>query len=113
MEKYPHAEQIEAMLARLLPRVEKEVAPWGNFAPVSEEFVNTDKSTQHLAGKFRLKVYKMPDKDVPDPAKRFLQAEVVEPEGCYMANLLVGSGDKEDIIRIIQSPEFRLKLYEL
>ena len=73
---------------------------------------HNDESTKHIAGRFRLKVYKMPADIVPDPEKRYIEASVFDSVGCYKTEMLVGSGNKEEIITIMKTEKFRMKLYD-
>lgn len=101
---------VDYLIEKLLPRVEQEVTQSGYFAPVYEEIRNTDEETKLIAGKLRLKVLKMPSEDVPDPQRRYIEASVFPCEGCYKTEMLVGAGDKDEIIAILKSLEFRVKL---
>ena len=73
---------------------------------------DNDEATKHIAGLFRLRIYKMPADIVPDPEKRYIEASVFDSGSCYKAEMLVGSGNKEEIIAIMKTEKFRLKLYD-
>ena len=105
-------DEIDKLIEKVLSRVEQEVPSSGYFAPVYDEFCNNDESTKHIAGRFRLKVYKMPADIVPDPERRYIEASVFDSVGCYKTEMLVGSGNKEAIIAIMKSEKFRMKLYD-
>ena len=90
----PYIDDIDTLVERVLSRVEHEMPQSGYFAPVYENFYNNDEATKHIAGMFRLKVYKMPADIVPDPEKRYIEASVFDSGGCYKAEMLVGSGKK-------------------
>ena len=107
----PYIEEIDKLVERVLSRVEHEMPQSGYFAPVYDEFRNSDESTKHIAGRFRLMVYKMPADIVPDPEKRYIEASVFDSGGCYKTEMLVGSGNKEEIIAIMKTDKFRTKLY--
>ena len=111
MQQNSYIDEIDKLIEKLLSRVEQEVPSSGYFAPVYDEFCNNDESTKHIAGRFRLKVYKMPADIVPDPEKRYIEASVFDSVGCYKTEMLVGSGNKEAIIAIMKTEKFRLKLY--
>ena len=104
MVQNPYIYDIDKLIEKVLSRVEQEVPSSGYFAPVYDEFCNNDESTKHIAGRFRLKVYKMPADIVPDPEKRYIEASVFDSVGCYKTEMLVGSGNKEAIIG--NSPSF-------
>ena len=112
MQQNLYIEEIDMLVEKVLSRIEQEI-PWsGYFAPVYENFRNNDEATKHIAGLFRLKVYKMPADIVPDPEKRYIEAAVFDSSGCYKAEMLVGSGNKEGIIAIMKTEKFRMKLYD-
>ena len=108
----PYIDDIDTLVVRVLSRVEHEMPQSGYFAPVYENFYNNDEATKHIAGMFRLKVYKMPADIVPDPEKRYIEASVFDSGGCYKAEMLVGSGKKEEIMAIMKAEKFRMKLYD-
>ena len=111
MQQNSYINEIDKLIEKILSRVEQEVPSSGYFAPVYDEFCNNDESTKHIAGRFRLKVYKMPADIVPDPEKRYIEASVFDSGGCYKTEMLVGSGNKEEIIALMKTEKFRLKLY--
>ena len=112
MQQTSYIDEIDKLIEKVLSRVEQEVPSSGYFAPVYDEFCNNDESTKHIAGRFRLKVYKMPADIVPDPEKRYIEASVFDSVGCYKTEMLVGSGNKEEIIVIMKTEKFRMKLYD-
>ena len=111
MQQNSYIDEIDKLIEKVLSRVEQEVPSSGYFAPVYDEFCNNDESTKHIAGRFRLKVYKMPADIVPDPEKRYIEASAFDSCGCYKTEMLVGSGIKEEIIALMKTEKFRLKLY--
>lgn len=112
MVQNPYIYDIDKLIEKVLSRVEQEDPSSGYFAPVYDEFCNNDESTKHIAGRFRLKVYKMPADIVPDPEKRYIEASVFDSVGCYKTEMLVGSGNKDAIIAIMKTEKFRMKLYD-
>lgn len=112
MQENPYIEEIDKLIEKVLSRVEQEVPSSGYFAPVYENFRNNDEATKHIAGLFRLNVYKMPADIVPDPERRYIEASVFDSGGCYKTEMLVGSGNKDGIVAIMKSEKFRLKLYD-
>ena len=111
MAQNPYVDEIDKIIEKILSRVEQEIPSSGYFTPVYDEFRNNDENTKHIAGRFRLKVYKMPADIVPDPERRYIEASVFDSGGCYKTEMLVGSGNKEEIIAIMKTEKFRLKLY--
>ncbi len=103
-------DEVDALIARMLERVEKEVPEFGDFCPVLEFFGNMDEEMQHIVGKYGLKLYKMPKDIVADPKQRYLEAAAYEPGGCYKADMVVGSGTKEEIIALLKSADFPIEL---
>ena len=112
MQENPYIEEIDKLVEKVLSRTESEVPLSGYFAPVYENFRNNDEATKHIAGLFRLNVYKMPADIVPDPEKRYIEASVFDSGGCYKTEMLVGSGNKEEIMAIMKAEKFRMKLYD-
>ena len=112
MQQNPYIEEIDKLVERVLSRVEHEMPQSGYFAPVYENFRNNDEATKHIAGLFRLSVYKMPTAIVPDPEKRYIEASVFDSGGCYKTEMLVGSGNKESIVALMKTEKFRMKLYD-
>ena len=112
MQENPYIEEIDKLIEKVLSRVEQEVPSSGYFAPVYENFRNNDEATKHIAGLFRLNVYKMPADIVRDPERRYIEASVFDSGGCYKTEMLVGSGNKDGIVAIMKSEKFRLKLYD-
>ena len=108
----PYIEEIDKLVKKVLSRTESEVPLSGYFAPVYENFRNNDEATKHIAGLFRLNVYKMPADIVPDPERRYIEASVFDSGGCYKTEMLVESGNKEEIIAIMKTKKFRMKLYD-
>ena len=72
MQQNPYIDAIDKLVEKVLSRIEQEIPRSGYFAPVYENFYNNDEATKHIAGIFRLKVYKMPADIVPDPEKRYI-----------------------------------------
>ena len=111
MQQNPYIDAIDKLVEKVLSRIEQEIPRSGYFAPVYENFYNNDEATKHIAGMFRLKVYKMPADKVPDPERRYIEASVFDSCGYYKAEMLVGSGNKEEIIAVMKTEKFRLRLY--
>ena len=112
MQQNSYIDEIDKLIEKVLSRTESEVPLSGYFAPVYGNFRNNDEATKHIAGLFRLSVYKMPAGIVPDPEKRYIEASVFDSGGCYKTEMLVGSGNKEEIMAIMKAEKFRMKLYD-
>ena len=92
------------MLEALINRAEREVPEYGDFAPVYESFKNTNPKLD--IDRYQLKVFKMPKAQVPDETKRYLEAEVFTKAGTYKANILLGFGNKDEIMKQLKSKDF-------
>ena len=96
------------MLNNLINRAEREVPEYGDFAPVYENFKNTNPELD--IDRYQLKIYKAPKAYEPDETKRYLEAEVYNKAGTYKANIMLGSGKKDEIMKQIKSEDFVDKL---
>ena len=112
MQQNPYIDAIDKLVEKVMSRIEQEIPRSGYFAPVYENFYNNDEATKHIAGLFRLRIYKMPADIVPDPEKRYIEASVFDSGGCYKTEMFVGSGNKEEIIALMKTEKFRQKLYD-
>ncbi len=99
-----YEDKVYDMIDAVTERAEREVPEYGDFAPVYEEFKNTNSKLP--IDRYQLKVLKMPKEDVPDEKQRFLQAAVYAPAGDYKADMLIGAGHKDKIMEILKSDEF-------
>ena len=105
-------EEVNKIIKLLVQQVVDHVPEYGDFAPVMEFFVNPDVRTQEFVGKYGLKVFKMPKDIVPDPRIRYIEAAAYIPSAIYKSDCTVASGTKDEIIAIMQTPEFAEKLRE-
>lgn len=105
------AEQVENTVKTLKERAEREVAEYGDFMAVTELFPNLDKETQ--IGNYALKIFKMPKDVVSDPKKRYLEAAIYMPSGDYKMTMVVGSGTKQEILDMLNQPDFCKKLNKI
>jgi hypothetical protein len=94
----------------MVQQIVNHVPESGDFAPIFEFFVNPDPKTSEFVGKYGLKVYKMPKDIVSDPKIRYVEAAAYIPSGIYKSDCTVASGTKDEIIAIMQTPEFAEKL---
>ena len=103
-----YEENFYEMLDKVTKRAELEVPEYGSFAPVYEYFKNNNPELP--IDRYQLKVLKMPKDVVEDEKQRYIEAAVFTPASDYKANILVGSGYKDDIIKQLKSDEFPEKL---
>lgn len=101
-------DQVDEMLGKVADRVERYMPDYGEFSPIMEFTPNRDKTLN--IGKYGLKVYKMPKDVVEDPKQRFIEASVYMPAGDYKADMVVGAGNKKEILEILKNPEFPEKI---
>ncbi len=105
-------EEVNKIIELMVQQVVDHVPEYGDFAPVMESFDNPDSRTQEFVGKYGMKVYKMPKDIVADPRTRYVEAAAYVPSAIYKSNCTVASGTKDEIIAIMQTPEFAEKLRE-
>lgn len=112
MDKEPEnfQEQLNTMVKKLSKNAEYYVPEYGDFKPVMEFIPNLDKETSSTVGKYGLKIYKMPKHIEPDEKMRYLEAAAYMPAGDYKADAIVGSGNKAEIIKLLNSEEFAKNL---
>jgi hypothetical protein len=110
MDKEPKSfqDQVDMLLQKISTRAEREVPEYGDFAPVNEDFPNLDKNTQ--VSKYGLSIYKMPKNVVPDEKKRYVEASAYPLAGDYRSRMVVGSGNKEEVLKLLNSKDFAEKL---
>lgn len=101
-------DQVDEMVGKVADRVERYMPDYGEFSPIMEFTPNRDKTLN--IGKYGLKVYKMPKDVVEDPKQRFIEASVYMPAGDYKADMVVGAGNKKEILEILKNPEFPEKI---
>ncbi|MCM1265718.1 MAG: hypothetical protein NC200_05920 [Candidatus Gastranaerophilales bacterium] len=112
MEDMTFQDQVDEIVQRVAEKVEDNriVPEYGEFSPVNEFMPNYDESTSGVVGKYGLKVYKMPKDVVKDPKQRYIEAAAYMPAGDYKADMIVGSGYKDEILKQLRDPEFPEKL---
>ena len=74
-----------------------------------EHFPNRSDDIKWVS-KYSLHVKTLPADVQPDPMMRYIIAVAYEPSGNYKADMAVASGHKEEIIRILEDPEFAKRL---
>lgn len=112
MDKEPvnFQEQINGLVKSVSERAEREVPEYGDFKPVMEFIPNLDKETSSTVGKYGIKIFKMPKDIVPDEKMRYVEAAAYMPAGDYKADVLVGSGNKKEILDLLKSDDFAKNL---
>lgn len=96
------------MLNDIINRAEREVPDYGDFAPVYENFKNTNPKLD--IDKYQIRIFKAPKQYVSDETIRYIEAEVYTKVGDYKATLLLGTGKKEEILNQLKSKDFVEKL---
>ena len=103
-------EHIQKMVKELFRRAEREVPEYGDFKIVYEEFKNPDKTL--CATDFLLKIVK-PPKNIEGHEKiRNLELVAYKLPSPYMAERLVASGTKDEILKQLQDDSIYKKLEE-
>ena len=103
-------EQVDMTIKKLSERSEREVPEYGDFAPVVEMFDNLSPNTSDIAGKYALAIIRLPKDVEPDPKQRYIEAAAYEPTGTYKAKMVVGSGKKDEVLKMLKDPEFAKEL---
>ena len=99
---------IKSSLTMLRIRAEREVAEYGDFAPVYEQFANPDKSL--CATDFMLKISK-PPKNIEGHEKiRNLEVVAYKLPHPYKAERIIAAGNKEEILKQLKSDEVYSKI---
>ena len=91
-------ENIKKMIKDILSRAEREVPEYGDFAPVFEEFKNTEKKL--LATDFMMKIYHVADEATKK--KRGLELVAYKLPSPYKAAKVLETGTKEEILKKLQ-----------
>lgn len=103
-------EHIQKMVKDLFKRAEREVPEYGDFKVVFEEFKNPDKSL--CASDFLLKIVKPPKNIEGNEKLRNLELVAYKLPSPYMAERLLASGSKEEILKQLQSEDMLRKIKE-
>ena len=106
-------DQVNMLITRVLNRIDEGLPLYGDFIPIIEFFENMDEESQDIVGKYGLKLYKMPQSIDQDPKKRYLEAAAYTPNGSYKADMIVGVGYNNDIVRLLNSEDFPTKLNKI
>lgn len=94
---------IDLYTKKLLARAEREVPEYGEFTPVYEQFANPDKSLS--ATDFMLKIAKPPKTIQGHEKIRNLTVVAYRLPLPYKAERIIATGNKDDILKELQSPE--------
>ena len=103
-------EHIKNMVENLLKRAEREVPEYGDFKVVFEEFKNPDKTL--CVSDFLLKIVKAPKNLAGHEKLRNLELVAYKLPSPYMAECLLATGSKEDILKQLQSNDLLTKIKE-
>ena len=102
-------DQVDDVVERVLRRVKNEMPGYGRFPTIMEHFPNRSDDIKWVS-KYGLHVKTLPADVQPDPMMRYIIAVAYEPSGNYKADMAVAHGHKEEIIRILEDPEFAKRL---
>ena len=103
---------VQELIDAIIQQTMEHVPEFGDFTPVMEFMSNPDSLTQEFVGKFGLRVFKMPYDVVRDPRKRYVEAAAYVPSGIYKSTWVIASGDKNEVLEIMQSKSFPKKLID-
>ena len=103
-------ERMEEMLDILFFRIVCEMPESGEFDEIKEFLYQEGMETDDIYERFAIRAYKMPDNVDNDPAMRYIEAIVYDPQACYKSSFVVAHGYKKQLLDIIKSSEFRKKL---
>lgn len=103
-------EEVDKLTELIICHIRTDIPDRGEFLPVIEIFDNPDALTRSVVGKYGLRIYKMPEEIVADPAVRYVEAAAYDPTGSYKATVVVAHGTNKEIITQMSAPEFRINL---
>ena len=103
-------QHIKKIVNDVLSRAEREVPPYGEFAPVFEEFKNTNSALD--ATHFMLKIVKPPKNIEGHETLRNIELTAYKVPTPYKASVIIKSGTKDDIIEKLKTPEFHKEIEE-
>ena len=99
----------DKMVEKLFARAEREVPEYGSFKLVYEEFKNPDKNLK--ATDFMLKISK--PENAPNEKFRFLEAVAYDLPKPYIAQRVLASGDKAEILNALKDSNFKKELPQI
>lgn len=97
-------QHVKKLVNDVLTRAEREVPPFGDFAPVFEEFKNPDIALD--ATHFMLKIVKPPKNIEGHETLRNIELTAYKIPTPYKATVIVEAGSKDDIMQKLKNPEF-------
>ena len=97
-------QQVKKIINDVLVRAEREVPPYGDFAPVYEEFKNTDTSLK--ATDFMLKIVKPPSNIKGHEKLRYIELSAYQLPMPYKMSRLIAKGTKEEILQQLKEEDF-------
>lgn len=103
-------QQVKKIINDVLVRAEREVPPYGDFAPVYEEFKNTNPA--YDATHFMLKIVKPPKSIEGHETIRNIELTAYKIPSPYKASVVVGTGTKDEVMKKLQSSEFFTEIEE-
>ena len=99
----------DKMVEKLFARAEREVPEYGAFKLVYEEFKNPDKNLK--ATDFMLKISK--PENAPNEKFRFLEAVAYDLPTPYIAQRVLASGDKAEILNALKDSNLKKELPQI
>ena len=97
-------QHVKKMVNDVLVRAEREVPPYGDFAPVFEEFKNSNPALD--ATHFMLKIVKPPKTIEGHETIRNIELTAYKVPTPYKSSVIVETGSKDDIMQKLKNPEF-------
>lgn len=97
-------DNVKNMVKKITLRAEREVPEYGDFAPVYEEFKNTDTSLK--ATDFMLKIVKPPSNIKGHEKLRYIELSAYQLPMPYKISRLIAKGTKEEILQQLKEEDF-------
>ena len=97
-------DKVKNMVKKITLRAEREVPEYGDFAPVYEEFKNTDTSLK--ATDFMLKIVKPPSNIKGHEKLRYIELSAYQLPMPYKISRLIAKGTKEEILQQLKEEDF-------
>lgn len=94
---------IKHIIQELGNRAEREVPPYGDFAPVYEQFANPDKTL--CVSDFMLKIVKPPSSIEGHERIRNLALVAYKLPSAYKAEMIISTGNQKEILQTLKSPD--------
>ena len=97
-------DNVKNMVKKITLRAEREVPEYGDFAPVYEEFKNTDTSLK--ATDFMLKIVKPPSNIKGHEKLRYIELSAYQLPMPFKISRLIAKGTKEEILQQLKEEDF-------